>query len=67
VSAAFSSASSASSAADLESIEATVEVLADPSAQQRIAQSQREIGRGEGLSLDQVEQSLAERFGKRRL
>jgi hypothetical protein len=47
---------------DLESIEATLEVLADPSAQQRTAQSQQEIGRGEGLSLDQVEQSLAERF-----
>jgi hypothetical protein len=34
-------------------------------AQQRIAQSQEEIARGEGLTLDQVEQSLRERFGNR--
>jgi hypothetical protein len=40
-------------------------LLADPAAQQRIAQSQHEIARGEGLTLDQVEQSLTERFGKR--
>ena len=52
-------------AEDLESIEAALELLADPAAQQRIAQSQQEIGRGEGLTLDQVEQSLTERFGKR--
>lgn len=52
-------------AEDLESIEATLELLADPAAQQRIAQAQEEIARGEGLTLDQVEQSLAERVGKR--
>jgi hypothetical protein len=52
-------------AEDFESIEATLELLADPAAQQRIAQSQQEIARGEGLSLDQVEQLTAERFGKR--
>ena len=40
------------------------EVLADPAAQQRIAQSQQEIARGEGLSLDQVEQLMAERSGR---
>jgi antitoxin YefM len=51
-------------AEDLESIEATLELLADPAAQRRIAQSQQEIARGEGLSLDQVEQLMAERFGK---
>jgi antitoxin YefM len=51
-------------AEDLESIEATLELLADPAAQQRIAQSQQEIARGEGLSLDQVEQLMAERSGK---
>jgi antitoxin YefM len=51
-------------AEDLESIEATLELLADPAAQQRIAQSQQEIERGESLSLDQVEQLMAERFGK---
>lgn len=52
-------------AEDLESIEATLELLSDPAAQQRLAQSQQEIARGEGLSLDQVEQLMAERFGKR--
>ena len=51
--------------ADLESIEATLELLADPPAQQRIARSQQEIAGGEGMTLDQVEQSLTERFGKR--
>ena len=51
-------------AEDLEAIEATLELLADPAAQQRIARSQQEIAQGEGLSLDQVEQLMAERFGK---
>ena len=49
---------------DLESIEATLELLADPAAQQRIAKSQQEIARGEGLSVDQVEQLMAERSGR---
>ena len=53
------------SAEDLESIEATLELLSDPAAQQRIAKSQQEIDRGEGLTPDQVEQSLRERFGQR--
>jgi len=53
------------SAEDLESIEATLELLSDPAAQQRIAESEREIARGEGLTPDQLEQSLRERFGKR--
>jgi antitoxin YefM len=51
-------------AEDLEAIEATLELLADPAAQQRIAQSQQEIARGEGLSLDEVERRMAERFGR---
>ena len=53
------------SAEDLESIEATLELVSDPAAQQRIARSQQEIDRGEGLTPDQVEQSLRERFGER--
>jgi len=53
------------SAEDLESIEATLELLSDPAAQQRIAKSQQEIDRGEGLTPDRVEQSLRERFGER--
>jgi antitoxin YefM len=52
-------------AEDLAAIEATLELLADPAAQQRVAQSQLEIARGEGLTLDEVEEALAERFGKR--
>lgn len=52
-------------AEDLESIEATIELLADPAAQQRVAQSQQEISRGEGRTVDQVGQLLAERFQKR--
>src|SRR5260370_679611 len=47
-------------AEDLESIEATLELLADPAAQQRITQSQQEIARGEGMTLDQVEQAVAD-------
>jgi hypothetical protein len=42
-----------------------LELLSDPAAQQRIARSQQEIDRGEGLTPDQVEQSLRERFGQR--
>jgi hypothetical protein len=52
-------------AEDLESIEATLELLADPAGQQLSTQAQEEIARGEGLTLDQVERSLAERFGER--
>ena len=51
-------------AEDLESIEATMELLADPAAQQRITQSQQEIARGEGLTMDEVGEALARRFGK---
>ena len=53
-------------AEDLESIEATLELLSDRAAQERVARSQDEIARGEGLSVAEVERSLEERFGKRR-
>jgi antitoxin YefM len=53
-------------AEDLESIEATLELLADPAAQERIAQARDEISRGEGLSIAEVGRSLEARFGKRR-
>jgi antitoxin YefM len=52
-------------AEDLESMEATLELLADPAAQQRVARSREEIARGEGLSAAEVARSLEERFGKR--
>src|SRR6266446_5179847 len=53
-------------AEDLESIEATLELLSDSAAQERIAQSRDEIARGEGLSIAEVARSLEERSGKRR-
>ncbi|HXP22103.1 MAG TPA: type II toxin-antitoxin system Phd/YefM family antitoxin [Streptosporangiaceae bacterium] len=53
------------SADDLESIEATLELLADPIAQDRVAQAQQEIERGEGRSVSELEESLTERFGER--
>jgi antitoxin YefM len=53
-------------AEDLESMEATLELLADPAAQERIAQARDEIARGEGLSVAEVARSLEEHFGTRR-
>jgi len=53
-------------AEDLESIEATLELLADPAAQERLAQARDEISRGEGLSVAEVARSVEARFGKRR-
>jgi prevent-host-death family protein len=50
-------------AEDLDSIEATLELLSDPAAQERIARSQDELARGEGLSIAEVARSLEERFG----
>jgi len=41
-------------AADLESIESTLELLANPAAQARIGQAGREIGRGEDLSEPEI-------------
>ncbi len=52
-------------AEDLDSIEATLELLSDPAAQERIARSQDELARGEGLSVAEVARSLEERFGNR--
>jgi antitoxin YefM len=48
-------------AEDLESIEATLELLADPDAQDRIRRSQREVERGEVLDEDEVRALLAKR------
>jgi antitoxin YefM len=53
------------SADDLESIEATLELLADPIAQDRIATAKKEIERGAGLSVSELEESLSRRFGER--
>lgn len=52
-------------AEDLDSIEATLELLSDPAAQERIARSREEIARGEGLPVAEVTRALEDRFGKR--
>jgi antitoxin YefM len=46
---------------DLESIEATMELLTDPAAQARIARAEAEIAAGETYSLEEVEAELARR------
>jgi antitoxin YefM len=48
-------------AEDLESIEATLELLADPAAQERIRRSQNEVERGEVLDEDDVRAMVAKR------
>jgi antitoxin YefM len=46
---------------DLESIEATMELLADPAAQARVAQAEAEIAAGDTYSLDEVAAALQRR------
>ena len=48
-------------AEDLEAIEATLELLSDPAAQERVRRSQRDVERGELLDEDEVRALLAER------
>jgi prevent-host-death family protein len=48
-------------AEDLESIEATLELLSDPAAQERIRRSQEEVERGEVLDEDEVRAIVAQR------
>jgi prevent-host-death family protein len=43
---------------DLDSIEATLELLRDPAAQRRVAQSEAEIARGEWLDEGEVRLTL---------
>ena len=51
---------------DLESIEATLELLGDPDAQARIAQSEADIEAGKVFSLDEIEADLHRRRRDRR-
>ncbi|MBM7783648.1 type II toxin-antitoxin system Phd/YefM family antitoxin [Tenggerimyces flavus] len=46
---------------DLESIEATLELLADPDAQARVAQAEAEIAAGETFGIDEVEAAFRQR------
>jgi antitoxin YefM len=48
-------------AEDLESIEATLELLSDPAAQERLRRSQDDIGRGDVLDEDEVRAMVANR------
>lgn len=48
-------------AEDLESIEATLELLADPAAQRRVAEAEVEVARGEVLDEQQVRALMAAR------
>jgi prevent-host-death family protein len=48
-------------AEDLESIEATLELLADPEAQQRLRESERDIASGDLLDEAEVRALLADR------
>ena len=48
-------------AEDLESIEATMELLSDPEAQQRLARSEQDIARGDVLDEAQVRALLLAR------
>jgi prevent-host-death family protein len=49
------------SAEDLDSLEATIELLSDPSAQARIAQAEADIDRGEVTPLDEMTRIMQER------
>jgi antitoxin YefM len=48
-------------AEDLESIEATLELLSDPAAQERLQRAQDDVERGELLDEDEVRAMLARR------
>ncbi len=52
-------------AEDLDSIEATLELLADPDAQERLRESDRDVARGDVLDEDDVRALLAERRARR--
>lgn len=51
---------------DLESIEATLELLADPAAQTRVAVAEAEVAAGDTFSLDEVEAAFERRRSERR-
>ncbi len=49
------------SAEDLDSLEATIELLSDPSAQARIAQAEADIDGGDATTLDEMTRIMQER------
>ena len=46
---------------DLESLEATLELLSDPDALDRLAQAERDISAGEGVSGEQMAELMRQR------
>jgi antitoxin YefM len=46
---------------DLDSLEATMELLADPDAQERVRQAEAEIAAGDTYRLDEVEAAFRQR------
>ena len=48
-------------AEDLESLEATIELLVDPEAQARIAAAEAEVAGGEAVAEDEIRALMAER------
>lgn len=51
---------------DLESIEATLELLADPDAQARVSQTEADIADGDVFNLDDIKGDLLQRSRDRR-
>lgn len=49
------------SAEDLDSLEATIELLSDPAAQARLAQAEADIDRGDVTTLDEMTRVMQER------
>jgi prevent-host-death family protein len=53
------------SAEDLESIEATLELLADPAAQRRLRKAERDVAAGRGVDADALREAMERRRGSR--
>lgn len=54
------------SAEDLESLEATIELLSDPAAMVRIRQAEAALDRGEGTSAEEMAVLMAQRRARER-
>ncbi|WP_019873466.1 type II toxin-antitoxin system Phd/YefM family antitoxin [Sporichthya polymorpha] len=53
-------------AEDLESLEATIELLSDPEAVARVAQAEQDVAAGQGVGGDEVAELMKQRRGNRR-
>ena len=50
---------------DLESIEATLELLADPAAQRRLRKAERDVAAGRGVDADTLREAMERKRGGR--